>query len=165
MKRRPRRRRILNAGVLRAIRRDRAARRAGDAHNFRPVEFVVPAAGLGGGGDHRLERRGGLGADGGGRAGFGRWRITDFGAMAFDSQRILIMKTFKSLLLVALVFLAGVVAGVVGTRIVVRQLSGRSLPILKPSRPASSATWRSGSGSTATSGRSCMQSCPTRTNS
>ena len=44
--------------------------------------------------------------------------------MAFDFQRILIMKTFKSLLLVALVFLAGVVAGVVGTRIVVRQVMG-----------------------------------------
>jgi Spy/CpxP family protein refolding chaperone len=40
--------------------------------------------------------------------------------MAFDSQRILIMKTFKLWLLVGLVFLAGVVAGVVGTRIVVR---------------------------------------------
>ena len=44
--------------------------------------------------------------------------------MAFDFQRILIMKIFKSLLLVALVFLAGVVAGVVGTRIVVRQVMG-----------------------------------------
>jgi len=34
------------------------------------------------------------------------------------------MKTFKSLLLVALVFLAGMVTGVVGTRIVVRQVMG-----------------------------------------
>jgi Spy/CpxP family protein refolding chaperone len=42
--------------------------------------------------------------------------------MVFDLQRILIMKTFKSLLLVALVFLAGVAAGVVGTRIVVRRV-------------------------------------------
>jgi Spy/CpxP family protein refolding chaperone len=41
--------------------------------------------------------------------------------MVFDSQRVLIMKTFKLWLLVALVFLAGVVAGVVGTRIVVRR--------------------------------------------
>jgi Spy/CpxP family protein refolding chaperone len=44
--------------------------------------------------------------------------------MAFDAKWILIMKTFKLLLLVALVFLAGVVAGVVGTRIVVRQVMG-----------------------------------------
>jgi Spy/CpxP family protein refolding chaperone len=44
--------------------------------------------------------------------------------MVFDLQRILIMKTFKSLLLVALVFLAGMVTGVVGTRIVVRQVMG-----------------------------------------
>ena len=44
--------------------------------------------------------------------------------MAFDPQRILIMKTFKLLLLVALVFSAGVVAGVVGTRIVVRRAMG-----------------------------------------
>jgi Spy/CpxP family protein refolding chaperone len=42
--------------------------------------------------------------------------------MAFGSKRILIMKTFKSLLLVALVFLAGAVAGVVGTRAVVRHV-------------------------------------------
>jgi len=34
------------------------------------------------------------------------------------------MKNFKSLLLVALVFLAGVIAGVVGTRIVVRHIVG-----------------------------------------
>jgi Spy/CpxP family protein refolding chaperone len=44
--------------------------------------------------------------------------------MAFDFQWILIMKTFKLLLLVALVFSAGVAAGVVGTRIVVRQVIG-----------------------------------------
>ena len=47
--------------------------------------------------------------------------------MAFDPQRIVIMKTFKSLLLVTFVFLAGVVAGVVGTRIVVRHVVGEVL--------------------------------------
>jgi len=40
--------------------------------------------------------------------------------MAFDADRALIMKTLKLLLLIALVFLAGVAAGVVGTRIVIR---------------------------------------------
>ena len=42
--------------------------------------------------------------------------------MVFDSQRILIMKTFKLILLLALVFFAGAVAGVVGTRAVVRRV-------------------------------------------
>ena len=56
--------------------------------------------------------------------------------MAFDFQWILIMKTFKSLLLVALVFLAGVVAGVVGMRIVVRQVMGEVIahPEIVPPR-------------------------------
>ena len=40
--------------------------------------------------------------------------------MAVDPDRTLIMKTFKLLLLVTLVFLAGVTAGVVGTRIAIR---------------------------------------------
>jgi hypothetical protein len=40
--------------------------------------------------------------------------------MAFDADRALIMKTLKLSLLIALVFLAGVAAGVVGTRIVIR---------------------------------------------
>jgi hypothetical protein len=40
--------------------------------------------------------------------------------MAFDADRTLIMKTFKLLALVTLVFLAGVAAGVVGTRLVIR---------------------------------------------
>jgi Spy/CpxP family protein refolding chaperone len=46
------------------------------------------------------------------------------------------MKTFKSLLLVALVFLAGVAVGVVGTRIVVRQVMGEVIahPETVPSR-------------------------------
>jgi hypothetical protein len=42
--------------------------------------------------------------------------------MVFDAQRILNMKNFKLILLLALVFLAGVVAGVVGTRAVVRRI-------------------------------------------
>jgi len=40
--------------------------------------------------------------------------------MAFDADRTLIMKTLKLSLLIALVFLAGVAAGVVGTRIAIR---------------------------------------------
>ena len=44
--------------------------------------------------------------------------------MAFDSDWALIMKTFKLLLLVSLVFMSGVVSGVVGTRIVVRRVMG-----------------------------------------
>jgi Spy/CpxP family protein refolding chaperone len=40
--------------------------------------------------------------------------------MAFDADRTLIMKTFKLLALVTLVFLAGVAAGVVGTRLAIR---------------------------------------------
>jgi hypothetical protein len=42
-------------------------------------------------------------------------------------QWILIMKTFKSLMLVSLVFLAGVAVGVVGTRIVVRRAVGEAI--------------------------------------
>jgi Spy/CpxP family protein refolding chaperone len=44
--------------------------------------------------------------------------------MAYDSGWVLIMKTFKLLLLVSLVFMSGVVSGVVGTRIVVRRVMG-----------------------------------------
>jgi len=40
--------------------------------------------------------------------------------MAFDADRTLIMKTLKLSLLIALVFLAGVAAGVVGTRMAIR---------------------------------------------
>jgi hypothetical protein len=40
--------------------------------------------------------------------------------MAFDADRTLIMKTLKLLALIALVFMAGVTAGVVGTRLVIR---------------------------------------------
>jgi hypothetical protein len=40
--------------------------------------------------------------------------------MVFDADRTLIMKTLKLSLLIALVFLAGVAAGVVGTRIAIR---------------------------------------------
>ena len=47
--------------------------------------------------------------------------------MAFDAKRILIMKTLKSLLLVALVFLAGVAVGVVGTRAVVRRVVSQAI--------------------------------------
>ena len=42
--------------------------------------------------------------------------------MAFDAGRTLIMKTFKLILLLALVFFAGAVVGVVGTRAVVRRV-------------------------------------------
>ena len=41
--------------------------------------------------------------------------------MAFDADRALIMKALKLSLLIALVFLAGVAAGVVGTRVAIRQ--------------------------------------------
>ncbi len=40
--------------------------------------------------------------------------------MAFDADRTLIMKTLKLLALITLVFMAGVAAGVVGTRLVIR---------------------------------------------
>ena len=42
--------------------------------------------------------------------------------MVFDVQWLLNMKTFKLILLLALVFFAGAVAGVVGTRAVVRRV-------------------------------------------
>jgi hypothetical protein len=42
--------------------------------------------------------------------------------MAVHRKRILIMKLFKSLLLLALVFFAGIVVGVVGTRVAVRHV-------------------------------------------
>ena len=45
------------------------------------------------------------------------------------------MKTFKSLLLVALVFLAGAVAGVVGTRIVVRHVVDEAISHPETIRP------------------------------
>ena len=63
---------------------------------------------------------GGLRTDGGGSAKFGRRRVAAFRTVAFDTDRTLIMKAFKLSLLVALVFLAGVAAGVVGTRIAIR---------------------------------------------
>jgi len=47
----------------------------------------------------------------------------------------MIMKTFKSILLVALVFIAGVVAGVVGTRIVVRHVVGEAISHPETVRP------------------------------
>src|SRR5208282_716734 len=74
--------------------------------HLRPVEFAVPAHCAGGGGGSHFVRDGRLWIDGGGRAGFGRRNVADFGAMAFDSKRILIMKTFKLIIVRALVFLA-----------------------------------------------------------
>jgi len=52
--------------------------------------------------------------------------------MVFDTERILIMKTFKLILLLALVFLAGAMAGVVGTRAVVRRVVQQAM--LHPER-------------------------------
>jgi hypothetical protein len=52
--------------------------------------------------------------------------------VAFDAQRILTMKVFKSLLLLALVFFAGIVIGVVGTRVVVRHAVQQA--VLHPER-------------------------------
>jgi hypothetical protein len=42
--------------------------------------------------------------------------------MVVCRERILIMKTFKLILLLSLVFFAGLVAGVVGTRVIVRHM-------------------------------------------
>jgi hypothetical protein len=67
-------------------------------------------------------RRDGFWFDGGGHSKFGRRHLANFLAVAVHWKRILIMKTFKSLLLLALIFFAGIVVGVVGTRAVVRHV-------------------------------------------